>query len=130
MDRRYTEIELADLMSAKLAVTLRRNTRMINVTTFDEDPEMARKLAETFVQEFLHETYEQRRSARGLLTNFAGGIRQLKGQLEEAERKLQAYKESNKTVSLEERQDIIVEQLREINTKATEAKSTRLRLGG
>ena len=54
--------------------------------------------------------------------------RQLKTQLEDAERKLQAYKESNNTVSLEERQDIIVEQLREINTKATEAKRIRLRL--
>jgi succinoglycan biosynthesis transport protein ExoP len=126
---RYTEIELADLMSAKLAVSLRRNTRIINVTTFDEDPEMARKLAETFVQEFLHETYEQRRSAARVAHQFLREeSRQLKTQLEDAERKLQAYKESNKAVSLVERQDIIVEQLREINTKATDAKSTRLRL--
>jgi polysaccharide biosynthesis transport protein len=126
---RYTEIELADIMSRKLAVTLRRNTRLINVITFDEDPEMARKLAETFVQEFLHETYEQRRSAARVAHQFLREeSRQLKSQLEEAERKLQLYKESNKAVSLEERQDIIVEQLREINTKATEAKSTRLRL--
>jgi polysaccharide biosynthesis transport protein len=126
---RYTEIELADLMSAKLAVSLRRNTRVINVTTFDEDPEKARQLAESFVQEFLHETYEQRRSAARVAHQFLREeSRQLKSQLEEAERKLQAYKESNKAVSLEERQDIIVEQLREINTKATEAKSTRLRL--
>ena len=126
---RYTEIELADLMSSKLAVSLRRNTRVINVTTFDEDPEMARKLAETFVQEFLHETYEQRRSSARLAHQFLREeSRQLKAQLEEAERKLQAYKESNKTVSLEERQNIIVEQLREVNTKATDAKSIRLRL--
>ena len=116
-------------MSAKLAVSLRRNTRVINVTTFDEDPEMARKLAETFVQEFLHETYEQRRSAARIAHQFLREeSRQLKAQLEEAERNLQAYKESNKAVSLVERQDIIVEQLREINTKATEAKSIRLRL--
>jgi polysaccharide biosynthesis transport protein len=126
---RYTDIELADLMSAKLAVSLRRNTRVINVTTFDEDPEMARKLAETFVQEFLHETYEQRRSAARVAHEFLREeSQQLKSQLEEAERKLQVYKESNKAVSLEERQDIIVEQLREVNTKATEAKSIRLRL--
>jgi polysaccharide biosynthesis transport protein len=125
----YTEMELADIMSGKLAVTLRRNTRVINVTTFDEDPEMARKLAETLVQEFLHETYEQRRSAARVAHQFLREeSRQLKAQLEDAERKLQLYKESNKAVSLEERQDIIVEQLREINTKATEAKSTRLRL--
>jgi polysaccharide biosynthesis transport protein len=125
----YNDIELADLMSAKLKVSLRRNTRLIDVNTFDEDPEMARKLAATFVEEFLHETYEQRRSAARVAHQFLREeSRQLKAQLEEAERKLQAYKESNKAVSLEERQDIIVEQLREINRKATEAKSTRLRL--
>jgi polysaccharide biosynthesis transport protein len=126
---RYTDLELADMMAGKLAVTLRRNTRVINVTTFDEDPEMARKLAATFVQEFLHETYEQRRSAARVAHQFLREeSRQLKAQLEEAERRLQAYKESNKTVSLEERQDIIVEQLRESNTKATQAKSARLQL--
>ena len=125
----YNDIELVDLMSAKLKVSLRRNTRLIDVNTFDEDPEMARKLAATFVEGFLHETYEQRRSAARIAHQFLREeSRQLKAQLEEAERKLQAYKESNKAVSLEERQDIIVEQLREINKKATEAKSTRLRL--
>jgi polysaccharide biosynthesis transport protein len=125
----YNDIELVDLMSAKLKVSLRRNTRLIDVNTFDEDPEMARKLAATFVDGFLHETYEQRRSAARVAHQFLREeSRQLKAQLEEAERKLQAYKESNKAVSLEERQDIIVEQLREINKKATEAKSTRLRL--
>ena len=126
---RYSDIELAGLMSGKVAVLLRRNTRLIDVTTFDEDPEMARKLAETLVQEYLHETYEQRRSAARVAHQFLREeSRQLKAQLEEAEQKLQAYKESNNTVSLEQRQDIIVEQLKEINTKATEAKSTRLRL--
>ena len=125
----YTELELADLMSGKLAVSLRRNTRLIDVTTFDENPEMAQKLAATFVQEFLHETYEQRRSAARVAQQFLREeARQLKTQLEQSERSLQAYKESNKTVSLEERENIIVDQLREINTKATDAKSIRLRL--
>ena len=126
---RYSDIELAGLVSRKVAVLLRRSTRLIDVTTFDEDPEMARKLAETLVQEYLHETYDQRRSAARVAHQFLREeSRQLKAQLEEAEQKLQAYKESNNTVSLEQRQDIIVEQLKEINTKATEAKSTRLRL--
>jgi polysaccharide biosynthesis transport protein len=125
----YSEIELAGLMSSKLTVLLRRNTRLIDVTAFDQNPEMARKLAETFVRDFLHETFEQRRATARLAHQFLREeSRQLKAQLEDTERKLQAYKESNNTVSLVERQDIIVEQLREINTKATEAKSARLRL--
>ena len=125
----YNEIELANLMSKKVAVSLRRNTRLIDVTTFDQNPETAQKLAATFVKEFLRETFEQRRSAARVAHEFLREeARNLKTQLEDAERKLQAYKENNKTVSLEERQDIIVEQLKEINLKVTEAKSIRLRL--
>ncbi len=125
----YTDIELANLMSKKVAVSLRRNTRLIDVTAFDEDPAMAQKLANSFVQEFLHETFEQRREAARVAHEFLRDeAANLKGRLEQAERKLQAYKESNSTVSLEERQNIIVEQLRELNTKVAEAKATRLRL--
>jgi capsular exopolysaccharide synthesis family protein len=125
----YTDIELANLMSKKTAVSLRRNTRLIDVTAFDEDPAMAQKLANSFVQEFLHETFEQRREASRVAHEFLRDeAANLKGRLEQAERKLQAYKESKNTVSLEERQNIIVEQLRELNTKVAEAKATRLLL--
>ena len=125
----YNEIELANLMSSKVGVSLRRNTRLVDVTVFDEKPEMAQKLVATVVKEFLRETFEQRRAAARLANEFLREeARHLKTKLEDAERKLQVYKESHNTVSLEERQNIIVEQLREVNTKATEAKSTRLRL--
>ncbi|MFM8682318.1 MAG: polysaccharide biosynthesis tyrosine autokinase, partial [Chthoniobacterales bacterium] len=39
-----------------------------------------------------------------------------------------AYKEQNKAVSLDEKQNIIVDQLKEINTKVTEAQSDRMKL--
>jgi capsular exopolysaccharide synthesis family protein len=125
----YSEIELANLMSRKVAVSLRRNSRVIDVSAFDENPERAQQLASTFVQEFLKETFEQRREAARVAHEFLRDeAANLKGRLEQAERKLQAYKESNNTVSLEERQNIIVEQLQELNTAVTEAKGTRLRL--
>jgi polysaccharide biosynthesis transport protein len=125
----YTEIELADLMSQKVDVSLRRNTRLVDITVFDRSPEMAQKLVEAIVKEFLRETFEQRRALSRLAKEFLQEeAQELRTKLEQAERKLQGYKEQTQAVSLEERQNIIVEKLRELNSKATEAKSTRLSL--
>jgi polysaccharide biosynthesis transport protein len=125
----YSEIELADRMSQKVDVSLRRNTRIVDITVSDIDPERARTLAATFVKEFLREIFEQRRARSRIANEFLQDeAKELQAKLEQAERKLQAYKEENKAVSLEERQNIIVEKLRELNTAATEAKNSRLRI--
>ena len=116
-------------MSQKVEVSLRRNTRLVDITVFDRSPEMAQKLAEAIVKEFLRETFEQRRALSRLAKEFLQEeAQELRTKLEQAERKLQGYKEQTQAVSLEERQNIIVEKLRELNSKATDAKSARLSL--
>ena len=108
---------------------MRRNTRLVDIMVFDRNPEMAQKLAGAFVKEFLRETFEQRRGLSRLAKEFLQEeAQELRTKLEEAERKLQVYKEQTQAVSLEERQNIIVEKLRELNSKATDAKSARLSL--
>ena len=125
----YTEIELADLMSEKVDVSLRRNTRLLDITASDTDPKLAQTIARTLVKEFLREAFEQRRAISDVANNvLQDEANELQTKLEQAERKLQAYKEENKAVSLEERQNITVEKLRELNTAATEAKNARLRI--
>jgi polysaccharide biosynthesis transport protein len=125
----YSEIELADLMSQKVDVSLRRKTRLVDITVWDTNPERAQILARNFVKEFLRETFEQRRALSRVANEFLQEeAKELQTKLEQAERKLHVYKEENKAVSLEERQNIIVEKLRELNTAATEAKNSRLRI--
>jgi succinoglycan biosynthesis transport protein ExoP len=125
----YTEIELADRLSTMVTVSLRRGTRLVDLKVFNQNPRTAQMLAVTFVKEFLRETFEQQRALSGIANEFLQDeVNQLQAKLEQAERKLQAYKEENKAVSLEERQNIIVEKLRELNSAATEAKNSRLRL--
>jgi capsular exopolysaccharide synthesis family protein len=48
--------------------------------------------------------------------------------LEEWENKLQTYKEKTQSVSVEDRQNIVVQRLKELSLRVTEAKSTRIRL--
>ncbi len=127
--RPHSDIELADRLEEKTTVKLRRLTRLVEITVEDEDPVLARDLAASFVKEFLRENFRQRMSASSLASEFLKEeAEKLKKKLEEAELKLQRYKEENQAVSLEDKQNIIVEKLSEINVKATEAKSERLRL--
>ena len=124
----YTEIELADLMSQKVSVSVRRNTRLLDIMVSDTNPKWP--IARSSVrQENSSGGFEQRRELSRVANEFLQDeAKQLQAKLEEAERKLQIYKEKNKAVSLEERQNIIVEKLQELNTAATEAKNSRLRL--
>jgi capsular exopolysaccharide synthesis family protein len=124
-----TEIQLADKMRGKVRVQLRKGTRLIDITVEDTDPVLARDLASALVTQFLRETIEQRVSVSQVASDFLSlEAEKLKKKLEESELKLQSYKEEKQAVSLEDRQNIIVSRLRELSSKATEAKGTRLRL--
>jgi succinoglycan biosynthesis transport protein ExoP len=128
-DTPYSDVELADMLEEKVAVKLRRLTRLVEITVQDPDPELARNLAASFVKEFLRENFAQKMSVSQVANDFLQEeAAKLKTKLEESERKLQAYKEQNKAVSLDDRQNIIVEQLKELNTKVTEAQGERMKL--
>ncbi|MFM8717543.1 MAG: GumC family protein, partial [Spartobacteria bacterium] len=124
-----TDLQLADKLRGKVKVALRRGTRLIDITVEDTDPVMARDLAASIVKEFMRENFSQRASVNRVASEFLQEeAEKLKKKLEESEAKLQRYKEQNQAVSLEERQNIIVERLRELSTKVTTAKGERLRL--
>jgi succinoglycan biosynthesis transport protein ExoP len=125
----YEESELVELFSKKLSVNLRRGTRLIDITVEDEDPKLARSLAETLVDRFLKEDLEQKLSVtRASSQALENAAEKLKLKLQESEKKLQEYREKHHAVSLEERQNIIVDKLKDLNFKSTAARELRLRL--
>ena len=100
---------MADLLEGKVTVKLRRLTRLVEITVDDPDPELARDLAASFVKEFLRENFRQRMTVSMVANDFLQEeAEKLKRKLAESERKLQAYKQTNRAVSLDERQNIIV----------------------
>ena len=125
----YSDTELVQLFERKVAVSLRRGTRLIDIIVEDEDAELARKLAQSIVDLFLSEGLDQKlrvaRVASGALQKEAD---ELKLKVERSERNLQEYREKFKAVSLEDKQNIIVDKLKDLNVKATAAKEHRLKL--
>jgi capsular exopolysaccharide synthesis family protein len=125
----YAETELVQLFERKLSVTLRRGTRLIDIIVEDENAEQARRLAQSVVNLFLSEGLDQKlRVARVASSALQKEADELKLKVERSERNLQEYREKFKAVSLEDKQNIIVDKLKDLNIKVTAAKESRLKL--
>ena len=125
----YLDSELVTRFKSRVGVTLRHGTRLIDIAVEDLDPKRAEQLAESMVKEFVDQSFEQK---LGLSETASDYLRQeadhLKAKLQNAEQAVEKFREDHNAVSLEDKQNIIVEKLKELNLKVTEAKSERLRL--
>src|ERR1700730_2897970 len=125
----YLDTELADRFKSKVDVKVRRGTRLIDVFVGDTDPKRAQHFAESMVREFVNQSFDQN---LGLSATASDYLRQesdhLKAKLQDAEEAVQRFREDHNAVSLEDKQNIIVEKLKELNLKVTAAKSERLKL--
>ena len=123
-----TREQIAQALEGMVSVKLRRGTRLIDVTVVNKEPELTSKLANSLVGQYLTDTAERHFTttevANELLLKEAA---RLKKKLEESEHALQAYKEQFKASSLDDRQNTVVAELKELSTKATEAKSQRIK---
>jgi capsular exopolysaccharide synthesis family protein len=115
---------LLDRADAKL----RRGTRLIDVTFEHEDPKLAQKIVGSIVQEAIQKSLSQRQLAGETAAAFLSREAEtLRAKLEKSEQALQDYKEKTGSVSLENRQNIVVEKLRELSSELTRANADRLR---
>lgn len=109
-------------------VKLRRGTRLIDITVKHRVPELTEKIANSIVSAYLGARAERVDTTIGLANeSLAREAERLRKKLEQSENLLQAYKEQSKASSLDDRQNTVVAKLKELSTKATEAKSVRIK---
>ena len=125
----YVDTELVNKFKSKVVVKVRRGTRLIDVTVGSRDPKQAQQLANSVIKEFVNQSFEQE---VGLSVTAKDALEQeadrLKAKLASAEQAVQKYREDHDAVSLEDKQNITVEKLKELNLQVTEAKNQRLKL--
>jgi succinoglycan biosynthesis transport protein ExoP len=127
--RPASDARLREKLSAKLTIRSRPGTALIDVTAEDTNPLIAQKLATTLVREFMHDYQDTRgRLSRDAHEFLKAEAERLKAALSRSERALQDYKQQHQAVSLEERQNIVVARLQELNASVTTAKTARLKL--
>jgi capsular exopolysaccharide synthesis family protein len=110
-----------------VAVKLRRGTRLIDIQVDHTDAALTAAVGNGLVREFIRLNFEQNVAASEVANEFLSTeAKRLKLRLSLSENALQAYKEKTKSASLEERQNVVVDKLRELSQKVTAAKSVRI----
>ena len=120
------ESSLAQSIRGQLSISLRRGTRLIDIVAEDTDPENARLLAGEVVKQFLKLQNQDRtdvsKEANTFLVNQA---KELKDKLEVSEQKLAKYRLDKNAVSVNDKQNIVVERLGALNSQVTAANTQR-----
>jgi polysaccharide biosynthesis transport protein len=124
----YLDAELVNRFKPKLSVSLRHGTRLIDVFVDDTDPKRAQQLTQSIIKEFVDQNFDQKFTTSQSANDFLiqEGER-LKEKLHKSELAVQQYREDHHAVSLEEKQNIVVEKLKELNQKVTNARSERIK---
>ncbi len=122
-----TREELLKRMEKMISVKLRRGTRLIDIFVDHTDAALTAAVANGLVKEFIRLNFEQNVAAAEVANEFLSTeAKRLRLRLQLSENALQAYKEQTRSASLEERQNIVVEKLKELSQKVTAAKSARI----
>ncbi len=129
--RAYSPEAIAGVLSNLVAPMIRRGTRLIDVFVVHTDPKMAQSLADSVGREYIRQSIEKRtngaRMAYDFLKEQAEGLRQ---KVAQDEQQMQKYREDKDAVSLDARENIVSSTLKELSTRATQAKSDRMRIEG
>lgn len=123
-----TRANILFLLDRMVKVKLRRGTRLIDITVTHRVPELAATIANSIASEYIRENFEREDTAINLANvRLAKEEALLRKKLEQSENALQAYKEQSHGSSLDDRQNTVITKLQELDAKATEAKSIRIK---
>ena len=125
----YLDSELVAQLRSKVNVVVRRGTHLIDIFVEDTDPQRAQQLAQSMVKEFIDQSFEQKIGISATADHYLQQeADHLKAKLQNAEQAVEKFRENHDAVSLEDKQNIIVEKLKDLNLKVTQARSERLKL--
>jgi capsular exopolysaccharide synthesis family protein len=104
-----------------------RGSRLYNVSVQSADPAFAAKAADTLVEEYVKQNFERRTEATAKSLQFlADEIKKQQTKVEDSERAMAQYRETNNALSLEDRQNTVVASLNTVNDQYTRARTERI----
>ena len=124
-----SQADMINALSNKFTVKQRRGTRLIDITIEQKDPKIAQTLVQSLIDEYAIQNAKWRiNPSKEGDKILIGEAERLKKNLESAEQALLDYREKNHAVSLEEKQNIVVERLKDLNLRVAKAQNDTLAL--
>lgn len=121
------QTRIIDAFLGHLTVSPVRNSRLVDVKFSSTDPQFAARVANAMAKAYIDQSLEYKYQSSTEASAFLGRqIDQQRKQVEASEQALQNYREETDSVSLEDKQNITVQKLADLNAAVTKAKTERL----
>jgi succinoglycan biosynthesis transport protein ExoP len=116
-----------DALLDDLAISPIRNSRLVDVKFRSPDAALSTRIVNALAKNYIDQNLEYKFSASKEANDWLDGqLAEQRKEVETAEAKLQAYRERNDAISLEDRQNIVVQKLTDLNAAVTRAKTERI----
>ena len=126
-DETEPQSKAIEAFTQNLTVVPIRNSRLVDVKFRSADAALATQVVNALAKNYIAQTLEYKYSASKDANDWLGEqLAEQRKQVEAAEAKLQAYREHNDAISLEDRQNIVVQKLTDLNSAVTRAKTERI----
>ena len=118
----YASMVLGSLMVSPIA-----NSRLVDLKFTSTDPQLAADMANAHAKAYIEQSLEYKFAASKDATDWLSDrLGEQRKKVEESEAALQKYKEEHDAVAVEDRQNIVVQRLGDLNSAVTKAKTTRI----
>jgi len=126
-DETKTQSRIIDAFLGQVTVAPIRNSRLVDVKVQSADPVMCTNIANALAKSYIEQNLEFKFMASKEASDWLGQrLTEQRKQVENSEQALQRYREQTEAISLEERQNIVVQKLADLNSAVTRAKTDRI----
>ena len=127
IDETADESALVGGFIGRVGVDPVRGTHLVDVTFVSEEPKFAADAVNTLIDEYVSENLEIKlRSTQGMLDWLGNELATQQKRVQESEQGLAEYREKENALSLDDKQNIVLSRLNQLNDTATRARSTRV----
>jgi len=127
VDETADESALVAGFIGRVAVDPVRGSHLVDVTFIAEDPKFAAEAVNTLVDEYVSENLEIKlRSTQGMLAWLDKELANQQSRVEGSEKALAEYREKENALSLDDKQNIVLSRLNQLNDAQTRARTARV----
>ncbi|HVZ21939.1 MAG TPA: polysaccharide biosynthesis tyrosine autokinase [Vicinamibacterales bacterium] len=126
-DESPAQARTIDAFLDRLDVSPVRNSRLVDVSFRSLDARLAARIANEVARGYINQSLQFKFLSSKQASDWLGDqLKEQRAKLEQTEAALQHYLEQNDALSLDQRQDIVVQKLADLNAAVTRAKTERI----
>lgn len=126
-DETPAQSRVIDSFLRHLTISPIRNSRLVDVTFESPDGQLSAQVANSLASAYMAQDHDYKIQTSQQATDWLDKrLEEQRTQVEKSEQALQTYKEKTDSLSLEEKQNIVVQKLGELNAAVTKASTERI----